>query len=438
MITTVEEAVDWIHGRRPFGTRPGLERVKALLAKVGNPEQAFPSIHVAGTNGKGSTVSYLRALLAETGQNVGTFTSPFIECFNERIQYNQQFISDETIVLLVNHLIPYVEELDKIEQFQGITEFEVLTVMAFLYFAQQQVDIAVIEVGLGGLYDSTNVIDPVVSVITTIGLDHVDILGTTLTEIAAQKAGIIKPKRPVITGNIVPEALHVIGKQAQIQSAPLYQFGKDYQVTYHAPDSEWGEIFSFQFAESQLAKLHTPLLGRHQTENAGVALAAFFVYCQQQGIVPTAKIIRQALKKTYWPARMERISIEPCILLDGAHNEHAMTRLVENLQQDFPQQTIHVLFSAIKTKDLTGMLQQLLTIPHVDILVTTFDFPKAMTLTQEIQQINPKRISLVSLWQLGLAELLEKMNADDILLVTGSLYFVSQVRQLIMAMKETQ
>lgn len=436
MVETAEEAIVWIHQRKKFGIRPGLERMAYLLDKLDHPEKMFPSIHIAGTNGKGSTVSFLRALLEETGENVGTFTSPYIECFNERIQYNHQFIEDEAIVTYVNRLLPVIKEMDQVEEVKGITEFEILTAMAFLYFAEKKVDIAVIEVGLGGLYDSTNVIDPMISVITTIGLDHIDILGDTLEEIAAQKAGIIKKNRPVVTGNISQVALAVIKKMTEQQKAKLYCYQADYQITYQHPDKEWGEVFTFTNQQATFDHLHIPLLGKHQTENAGVAIQTFLLYCQQTGIQVDQKLLSRGLKKTYWPARMERIKKEPLIVLDGAHNVHAMTRLVENIEQEFSDKTIHVLFSALKTKDVEGMLNKLLSVKNLDILVTTFEFPKAIPLTKDIQQIDKERISFVSLWQLGLAELLERMTNEDVLLVTGSLYFVAQVRELIHAIEE--
>jgi len=436
MLKTAEEAIAWIHQRKKFGVRPGLKRMDYLLEQLNHPERDFDSIHVAGTNGKGSTVSYLRALLETVGVDVGTFTSPYIECFNERIQYNQQFIADEAILSYVNRLLPIITEMDQREDVQGITEFELLTAMAFMYFAEMKVDVALIEVGLGGLYDSTNVIDPLISVITTIGLDHVDILGDTLEEIAAQKAGIIKPKRPVVTGNISPEALAVIQQMAKKNQAPLYSYQTDYQIDYLRPDKEWGEVFTFQSQEAVFESLHIPLIGTHQTENAGVALQTFILYCQLKGIPVKQKLVQQGLKKTYWPARMERVTKEPLIVLDGAHNVHAVTRLVENLENEFAGKTIHVLFSALKTKDVEGMLEKLLTVKELDILVTTFEFPKAIPLTKEIQAIDPDRISFVSLWQLGLAELLERMTNDDVLLVTGSLYFVSQVRALFHTLEE--
>ncbi len=215
MSLTIEEAINWIHSRLPFGTRPGLDRVEALLDRIGNPEEKVPTIHIAGTNGKGSTVTYLRCMLEELGLKVGTFTSPYIEHFNERIAINGTGISDNHIIQYVEKYQELIKEMDQQPTSAGITEFETLTVMTLDYFLDQKVDIAIVEVGLGGLLDSTNVVKPMLTAITTIGKDHTEILGDTLEEIAFQKAGIIKEGIPVVTGNIGEEAFVVIEDVAE-------------------------------------------------------------------------------------------------------------------------------------------------------------------------------------------------------------------------------
>lgn len=431
---TSEEAIAWIHSRKTFGIRPGLIRVEALLKELGNPEKNLTLIHIAGTNGKGSTVSYLRSLLEESGLQVGTFTSPHIESFNERIEIDGQFIPDESLIEWVEVVQPIVEKLDQEEALTGITQFEILTALAFGYFNQQQVDVAIIEVGLGGLLDSTNVLTPILTAITTIGMDHMDVLGDTIEAIAAHKAGIIKPNVPVVTGKIVESALSVIDLKAKEAQAPVAHFGGEYQVIYHHPDENWGELFDFENEHGKIKGLKTPMIGRHQPENAGVAIQLYSLFCEAKKIPYSEKVIRNGLKKAYWPARMEKISDEPLIILDGAHNTHAMERLVETVKSEFGDYRIHILFSALETKNVDEMLQQLLTIPQAEIYLTTFDFPKAIHLSDDYQQLNEERISIVSLWQFGLAELLEKMTNEDLLLITGSLYFVSEVRELLLEM----
>lgn len=431
MALTIEEAIEWIHSRLAFGSRPGLDRIEALLALVENPEKKVPTIHVAGTNGKGSTVSYLRALIQETGLTVGTFTSPYIESFNERIAIDGKAIPDDDLVILVEQIQPLIAQLDQQEAVSGITEFEILTAMGLMYFVEKKVDVAVIEVGLGGLLDSTNVVEPMLTAITTIGMDHTDILGDTLEEIAAQKAGIIKTGIPVVTGNIQSQALAVIEAQAQDKQAQTYRFNQEYEVAYHNPDPQWGEIFDFYNEAGKLTELKTSLLGQHQIENAGVAIQTFYLFCKLKSVPFKEKEVRDGLKKTFWPARMERMSSEPLIILDGAHNEHAMKRLVENMKREFNNYHINILFSALETKDISKMLEQLLEIPNSEITLTSFEYPKALDLAKNYQNVDESRITVASLWQFGLADLLERTSSEDLILVTGSLYFVSEVRQLL-------
>lgn len=434
MVKTGKEAIAWIHSRLPFGSRPGLDRVEALLALVDHPEEQVPTIHIAGTNGKGSTVSYLAAILEDAGLTVGTFTSPFIESFNERIAIDGQHIADEDLVTLVNKYQPLVAQLDEKPDVAGITEFETLTAMALDYFLEKKVDVAIIEVGLGGLLDSTNVVKPLLCGITTIGMDHMDILGDTLEEIAFQKAGIIKPGVPVVTGNIPSNAIAIIQQEADKKGAPMYRFNQDYRVLYKHPDPQWGEVFEFLNDQGKLVNLKTSLLGRHQPENAGLAIQMYHCYCQIKGLPISLMSIRNGLRNVRWPARMERVSQEPLIILDGAHNPHAMGRLVETMKNEFKEYRIHVLFSALSTKNVDGMLAQLLEIPNARLYVTTFDYPKAIKLDDNYENTSHKRVTIVSMWQFGLGEILEKMTNEDLLLITGSLYFVSDVRSLLLEM----
>jgi dihydrofolate synthase/folylpolyglutamate synthase len=433
MPVTIEEAINWIHSRLPFGSRPGLERVAALLEKVDHPEKKVPTIHIAGTNGKGSTVTYLRCLLEELGLTVGTFTSPYIEAFNERIAINGNGISDDQLIYYVEKYQSLVEELDQQPAVTGITEFETLTVMALDYFYEQKVDVAIVEVGLGGLLDSTNVVEPILTAITTIGKDHTEILGETLAEIAYQKAGIIKETVPVVTGNIGTEAMAVIEKIAETKHSKMYQYDKDYQVHYLHPDQQWGEVFDFYGAPGKLPKLKVPLLGRHQTENAAVAIQLFYLYCMQKHLPFQERDVYHGLSQAQWPARMERVNEEPLIVLDGAHNDHAMRRLAENLKKEFPDKQIHILFSSLASKNIREMISYLRTVPNAHLYLTSFDYPRAVDLTK-LEGFANDQTEIVSLWQFGLGEILEKMSSDDLLLVTGSLYFVSQVRELLLTL----
>lgn len=431
MTKTVEEAIQFIESRQKFGSKPGLQRINALLDELGHPEKELSVVHIAGTNGKGSTVSFLSSMLQETGLTVGTFTSPYIEVLNERIAINGRPISDEVLLSIVQKIQPIVNSAESNSVLFEITEFELLTAAAFLYFKEEKIDIAVVEVGLGGLYDSTNVVSPILTAITTIGMDHEQVLGDTIEKIAAQKAGIIKKGIPVVTGNISENALAIIDDTAQKQQAKVYHFNERYQMNYKGPHSKWGEQFDFYNENGKITKLVTSLLGKHQTENAAVAIQLFYLVCQLKKIPFDEKDIKNGLLNTCWPARMERISQDPLIVLDGAHNEQAMKRLVENINKEFKDRHIYVLFSALERKNVTSMLKQLLEIPNADIYLTNFDYAGALRLEKNYQRINEKRINVVSLWQFGLANILEKISSDDMVLVTGSLYFVAEVRKLI-------
>lgn len=422
----VEEAVEWIHSRLKFNIRPGLSRVAALLKLLGNPENELSMIHIAGTNGKGSTVAFTRSIFMQAGLKVASFTSPFIETFGERMSINAQPIPDDKLVYYVKLIKPLVEQLDADEQLSGITEFEIITAMAFKYFADERVDIAVIEVGLGGLLDSTNVITPVVSGITTIGLDHIDILGSTLEEIAAQKAGIIKPGIPVVTGNIVHEALQVILETARKNVARLYQFKYDYRV-----ELEKNEHFDFYSAGQMIEDIEKSLTGLHQVENAAMAIELSLVYADKVGISLTVQQIREGIKKAYWPARMEKLGENPLVLLDGAHNVHAMERLLQNLKTEFCGKKITIIFSAINTKDIEQMVKMLQTVENSRLILTTFDYPKALHL-EDFRYLEDDEVELAPSWQLALVRMKKMLKEDEVLLITGSLYFSSQVREFLL------
>ncbi|WP_285121651.1 MULTISPECIES: folylpolyglutamate synthase/dihydrofolate synthase family protein [Lactococcus] len=423
---TIETALEWIHSRLKFNIRPGLTRIEALLKLLGNPEKELSMLHVAGTNGKGSTVAFTRGILEQLDLTVATFTSPFIATFGERMAINGHPIPDDKLIMYVEQLKPFVEEMDKDENLAGITEFEIITALAFRYFADEHVDVALIEVGLGGLLDSTNVIQPVATAITTIGMDHMDILGDTLEKIAAQKAGIIKPNTPLVTGKIADEALAVIAQTAQKNQAQHYQYGIDYQVEILE-----NERFNYKDDEIHLLNLEKSLLGLHQIDNAALAVKLTMVYAQKVGLSLSEEAIRKGLKRTFWPARMEEISRAPLTLLDGAHNVHAMQRLLENLKNEFSGRKITILFSALVTKDITEMIKMLQTVDNSELILTTFDYPKALKL-EDFTYLKKENVALAEDWKSTYSALKANLQKDDVLLMTGSLYFMSQIRAYIL------
>ncbi|MEG2772445.1 MAG: folylpolyglutamate synthase/dihydrofolate synthase family protein [Lactococcus sp.] len=427
---TIETALGWIHSRLKFNIRPGLTRIEALLKLLGNPEKELSMLHIAGTNGKGSTVAFTRGILEQLGLTVATFTSPFIETFGERMAINGHPIPDEKLIKYVEQLKPLVEEMDKDARLAGITEFEIITALAFRYFADEHVDVALIEVGLGGLLDSTNVIQPVATAITTIGMDHMDILGDTLEKIAAQKAGIIKPYTPLVTGKIADEALAVIAETAQTNQAKHYQYGIDYQVEILE-----NERFNYKDDEIHLLNLEKSLLGLHQIDNAALAVKLTMVYAHKVGLSLSEEAIRVGLRRTFWPARMEEVSQAPLTLLDGAHNVHAMQRLLENLKNEFSGRKITILFSALVTKDITEMIKMMQTVDNSKLILTTFDYPKALKL-EDFVYLEKENVTLAEDWKSSYAALKENLHEDDVLLMTGSLYFMSQIRAYILASEQ--
>lgn len=434
MFKTCEEALNWIHGRKIFGMKPGLKRMEWMLEKLELPQEKIKAIHVAGTNGKGSTVTFLRNMLEANGQTVGTFTSPYIETFNERISVNGIPISDQEIIRLANIVYPLSRELEE-TALDGPTEFEVITTMMFIYFGEGHADVVVIEVGLGGLLDSTNVVTPEVSVITTIGLDHMQVLGETLSDIAFQKAGIIKPNIPVVSGKVPKEALQVIEKVAKKNNATLKLFGENYWSSKHQTLPTWGEQFTFEDEDIYLNQIQINMLGQHQIENATVAIEALQIYCQKTGLELNHEATRRGLKRAFWPGRMEKISDSPMIVLDGAHNEPAIRRLVETINADFGQQEIHLIFAVLQDKAVDKMLSLLSELSNVHITLTSFDNSRAAKI-EELNSYANSRIVIKEYWQEALADIIQEMDANDLILITGSLYFISEVRQFLIKSTE--
>ena len=423
-----EETVAWIHDRIKFGIRPGLIRINEILERLDNPQNKLKTVHIGGTNGKGSTTTFLRYLLEEQGLRVGTFTSPYIESFNERIAINGEPIADEELVQLVKKIKPHIDEMDTIEELKNAVEFEILTGIMFQYFLDQKVDIVLVEVGLGGTYDCTNVITPLVSAITTIGFDHTDILGETIEEIAAQKAGIIKENVPVVVGKVDELAFEVIEARAKETNSDVFKYQKDFSSKYIQPDENWGEIFNFRSSSLDLSHVAISLLGQHQVDNASMAIELYEIISKKLGLPVLGKDIQKGLKKAFWPGRMEKISDEPLIVLDGAHNDHAMQVMVNNLKTEFKGQHIHAIFGALSTKDIDAMVKDLKSVPHLDLKVTAFDYPKAFTK----EQYEEMGLTAFSDWREALAETLKELTGDDLILITGSLYFISQVRETLL------
>lgn len=419
------EAREWIHSRLQFGIKPGLERMEWVLQQLGNPQEKTKYIHVAGTNGKGSTVTYIRNMLQCAGYTVGTFTSPYIEHFNERISVNGKMITDDALTELVQAIKPIAQRVEEETEYGVLTEFEAITVMMFYYFgAIRPVDVVIVEVGLGGRYDSTNVITPMLSVITNIGYDHLAILGDTIEAIASEKAGIIKQGIPVVTAVDKADALGVIAGEAQKHDAPLFLLERDFRVNIH-DHTENGEVFTFVSKEKTYENLCLQMKGIHQVKNAATAIKAVSLLPSNFTIPQEA--IYEGLRRATWQGRFEILSTSPLIVLDGAHNEEGVTALVDTLNRYYGEKQKTIITCMMNDKDVRNMIGMLETVAD-ELIFTSFDFFRAQdaeTLASYSNHPNKQVITHVD-------SLLERLIGNEMVIFTGSLYFISYVREYIL------
>ena len=427
------ETNQWIANYRTDQPHFGLERMVELLALRGNPHLKLKVIHIGGTNGKGSTIAFLKNMLEKMGLRVGVFSSPYLIHYTDQIAINGESIPEAKLEVLMSEYRSLLEG-EYAPALQGTTEFEIITAIAYDYFASEQVDVAIMEVGMGGLLDSTNVCQPILTGITTIGLDHVALLGDSLEAIAEQKAGIIKQGVPLVTGHIVPEALSVIDQIAKAKQVSRLAYGEDYQVSHHE-SVETGEIFDYSSSVRQ-GRFQTGLLGLHQIENAGMAIALLDTFCKEDGReLASNNIVAQALEETSWPGRFEVVCREPLMILDGAHNPHAIKALVATLQERFADYHKEILFTCIKTKALEDMLDLLGTLPDTELTLTHFDDGRA-TDEKVLKKVAYSRNLNYQSWQEFLDQkMTENEEKKTVRIVTGSLYFLSQVRAYLMERK---
>ena len=433
MIESYAEALNFIHGRTKFKKIPTLDRMKLFLERLGNPQKGLKYVHVTGTNGKGSTVAMLRAVLMETGLNIGSFTSPFITRFNERIALNAKPISDEDLTRFARKVEPVVQQLDQELPTGGPTEFEIDTAIMFCYFAEKQPDLVLLEVGIGGLYDSTNVITPLVSVITTVSWDHMKYLGDTLAKIAHQKVGIIKEKVPVVIGRLSPSAHQVIMEEATEKNAKVYELGKDFSARKINHNVIKAEII-YDGGQLHHFRSNLGLAGDYQVENSAIAITTVQIVLKKLGIPVVAADLKKGLALTQWPGRMETVINEPLVLLDGAHNLPGMQALVKTIHDDFSDREVYVLVAILADKQYELMLGELASLGNVHLMVTNFAGPgpqrPSANLTTTISEFKTKHpIQVAENWQTGFVKLSQELAADDVMIITGSLYFVSEVRK---------
>ncbi len=422
---TYEQAVAYISSLQKRGWRLGLDRILYFLNLIGNPHQELKYFHVAGTNGKGSVTAMLQSVLFECGYNVGAFYSPYVYDFRERIQCGKDFISKQDVARLTEYLIPYNETIEKTE-LEGLTEFEFKTAMGFLFWKEKKCDHVCLETGLGGRLDATNVVSPQVSIITEIGLDHTQHLGSTIEEITKEKTGIIKPNIPVVTGVTNKNCLEIIQKKSAQQKSPLWAIGKNVFVKstsiscdVKTPKSKWDN-------------LTTNLIGEHQHRNLALCISALEI----SDISFHEKQLRKGLNSVSLPGRFEVISQKPTIILDGAHNPQSISALLKTVQENYPNHKVKIIYSASTGHDIKGTVCQLIKASS-DIMICEMNHPRRMSLIEMKNIIsmcgNPIKYFTTS--QDALQHTLSNIKQNELLLITGSFYLLSEIKQHFNAMK---
>jgi dihydrofolate synthase/folylpolyglutamate synthase len=410
------QTLDWIYNLRGGVIDLRLERMDEALALFGHPERQFPALHIAGTNGKGSTAAMLHRILSLGGFRAGLYTSPHLVSFTERIRVGDKEISAPEVVELAEEIRARITPAGV-----PLTFFEIVTVMAFLYLAREQIDIGVIEVGLGGRLDATNLVRPLVTMITTISKDHESYLGSDLLSIGREKAGIIKPGVPVVCGAVPSEVAALIKQVAEENRSPSYFLGADFKFFLKNE-----RFFDYKGIQHHFSDLTVTLHGRHQRSNAAIAIAALEL---AGGSFPVSEeAIRRGLSSVVWPGRFEIVRERPWVILDGAHNGEGASALAEVLKEFRRGRRIKLLFAAMEDKDWRAMLSLLL--PLVDeVMVTRVRMERSAEpgrIARWAARSLPHRMAEEA--GAGLKVLFQEAGPDDIILVAGSLYLLGEVR----------
>ncbi|MGC7869965.1 bifunctional folylpolyglutamate synthase/dihydrofolate synthase [Desulfosporosinus sp. SYSU MS00001] len=426
---TYQASLDYLVNLTTFGMNFGLDRIRELLKRLGNPEKKLRVVHVGGTNGKGSTTVMIARILREAGYKVGVFTSPHLHDYRERMTINGQMIPKETMIQIIDDLRPHLEAMVA-EGFEHPTEFEVSTALALLYFAQEEIDYALIEVGLGGAIDSTNVVNPLISVITNVAMDHMDYLGSDLVSIANVKAGIIKPESLVVTAAQNPDVIQVLRDTAQANSVPLYLVGED--VNW---ESIWsGELeqeFDLVGLHSTYYKLRLHLIGLHQLRNAATAVTVCELLQSNYGVTIPREAIYAGLRNVEWPGRLELLSLKPKILLDGAHNVDGAQALAEALPL-YSRERLILCFGMLADKEREKVVDMLVPMAE-EIIVTRPNSPRAGDWTSlgRLAEKHGRPVQCIEDPKEAVIYALSRLGEKDMLCVTGSLYMLADARQAL-------
>ncbi len=430
MNMTYKEAMDYISSVGRFGSNYGLERTFRLLELLGSPHEKIKFIHVAGTNGKGSTTAMITKILRGLGYKVGMYTSPYLEEFEERIQINGENINKDTLVNLLEEVKIAISKVIE-EGYEHPTEFEIITALMFLHFYNEKVDYGVIEVGLGGRLDSTNVLTPKVSVITSISLDHMNILGDNLKDIAKEKAGIIKAGVPVILYPQEKEVEEVIVKVAKEKNSKVYFIKKE---TARLININYEDLYQNVEIESYKNKytIKLPLLGEHQILNLNVALNTIEVLCEQEKAKLDKILVKKSLKDVKWIGRLEVLGMKPTIVIDGAHNIDGIKALRKNIEKYFKYNKIYLLLGILADKQVKEMIEEIAEIAEKIYALTPHSERAELSedLKNEILKYNLNTIAFESYEEAFLLALKEAKE-EDLILISGSLYMIGDMRKII-------
>ena len=411
---------EWILDRMKYKRKYGLERMRVLMSLLENPQDDYPIIHVTGTNGKGSTIAMLSSLFVHHGQKVGAFVSPHLIDYTDRFLIDGNVMSEEDFEI-VGELVRQAE-VTLIDEYEPLSFFEIMTAMALVYFSRKKVEVALLEVGIGGLLDITNIVNSTISVITSIGMDHEEMLGNTLEEIAIQKTGIFKQNQEVVLGNLPTEALKVAEVVGETYNCDIHQFEREFNI------EPFEEGLIFKRSDFQIHIPYLNLKGKYQLENAAVALECFLLFEKKFQLPIDSSAILESFQTVTWPGRMEVVHHSPTVILDGAHNIHALKRFVETVKQNGEledQQTI--LFSALKRKHYKEMVDYLRKeLPEARLVVTTFEYAGAIEKTD----YPSSEIEFVENAQQFVEKYMNKTSDQEALWITGSLYFISFMRKI--------
>lgn len=427
MITGFQQYKELFHLKTAEGIQLGNEQLLAVLARLGNPQKKINAVHLAGTNGKGSTLQFLKFILLEAGYSVGSFTSPCLVDVHEQISVGVSAISREEMILTIEEIL---EKVGNKKELEGITDFELLTVIALYYFSTiNPQEIVLMETGMGGEEDSTNVILPQLSIITNIGLDHVHFLGNSLTSIARHKAGIIKKNVAVITAVKQQEAKEVIEGKAKEKNAPLFSLGENFFIK-NRKLLQNGEGFTFGTEGSRIENIEISMLGEHQIENASLAIMASLLLKEKLRLKVSKADIKAGIKKAVWPGRFEVISTNPYLIVDGAHNEEGVETLVNELTRRFPKRNKRFIFAALGDKSLARMIEKMESIAE-QITFVDFNFPRAAKAEELLQLSTHEKKKTHPVWADAILEEIVALKKEDILVITGSLYFLSEIKPFL-------